>query len=281
MTEAALDFLTALKTPFRPRKGFEALSGKLTWVWVPCLVFLLIALMARVTVETPRQIAFQEAATKAQGAKVQAEMAAQGGVTVEGEATSGEIASGSTSSGDAAPAEADIAPVDGEVIVPPDGGIDGAAQSIIWVSNYVFGIVGLLAGVLFTALLFFVAGKVSTATASFRAYLSMTALAFVPFGIRDLVQTAYMTLADAYVRHPGLSSFAAPKEPLAPGGIVYGLLAFADVWTFWGVALLYAGLRHGIGLDKKRALIAWSVFIAVVIVARIAVGGVVQTFSSV
>jgi hypothetical protein len=279
MTEAELDFLTVLKTPFRPRKGFESLSGRLNWVWVPCLVFLLLALMARLTVETPRQIAFQAEAAKAQNEKLQAEMQAQGGVTIDGQPAPAEGDGGAASGSDIAPTDAGAPPVDGEVIVPTEAGLEGGARTIVWVSNYVFGTLGLVAGLLFTALLFFVAGKVSAATAAFRAYLSMTALAFVPFGLRDLVQTAYMTLADTYIRHPGLSSFAAPKEPLVPGGIVYGLLAFADVWTLWAVALLFAGLRHGIGLDRKRALIAWGVFIGVALVSRIAVGGVMQTLS--
>lgn len=263
--------LTVLTTPFRPRKGFERLSGKMAWVWVPCLVFLLLALAARVAVETPRQLAFQEAAVKASSEKAQAEMQAQNaGIPVE---KGGPVESPGADSGDEA------VPVDGEVIMPTDAGLGASEKSIMWVSNYVFGIVGLLAGVLFSALLFFVAGKVWTAAANFRAFLSMTTLAFVPYGLRDLVQAAYMTLADTYVRHPGLSSFAAPKDPLVPGGIVYGLLGFADVWTLWAVALLYVGLRHGIGLEKKRALIAWGVFIGAALVMRIAAGGIVQAFS--
>ncbi|MDO8915268.1 MAG: YIP1 family protein [Coriobacteriia bacterium] len=271
-----MDFKAVLSTPFRPRKGFESLSGKMAWVWVPCLVFLLLTLVARVTVETPRQIAFQEAAMKAQTEKMQTEMEAQNA------GASGVKSATGTDSGDVpAPTDGDVAaPVDGEVIVPGDAGVDGGAQSIMWVSNYVFGILGLLAGVLFTSLLFFVAGKVWTTAANFRTFLSMTALAFVPYGLRDLVQAAYMTLADAYVRHPGLSSFAAPKDALAPGGIVYGLLGLADVWTLWATALLYVGLRFGIGLERKRALIAWGIFIGAVLLMRTATGGVVQAFSS-
>lgn len=272
MTEAALDFLTVLTTPFRPRKGFESLRGKMAWVWVPCIVFLLLALAARVAVETPRQLAFQESAAKASAEKAQAEMQAQNAAN-SGE--KGAPADAPTSASGDTPA-----PVDGEVIMPADAGLGASEKSILWVSNYVFGIVGLLAGVLFSALLFFVAGKVWTAAAGFRVFLSMTTLAFVPYGLRDLVQAAYMTLADTYVRHPGLSSFAAPKDPLASGGIVYGLLGFADVWTLWAVALLYVGLRHGIGLEKKRALIAWGVFIGAALVMRIAAGGVVQAFSA-
>jgi hypothetical protein len=269
MTEAQVDFLTVLTTPFRPRKGFESLSGKMVWVWVPCVVFLLLALAARIAVETPRQIAFQQAAVTAQSAKIQAEMEAQNA------AASGETPTkdGAAESGDVAP------PVDGEVIVPVDAGLPAEAQAIMWVSNFVFGIVGLLAGIVFTALIFFVAGKVWTAAANYRAFLSMTALAFVPYGLRDLVQTAYMTLADTYIRHPGLSSFAAPKDPLVPGGIVYGLLGYADVWTLWATGLLYVGLRSGIGLERKRALIAWGVFVALALAARIAVGGVTQLVS--
>jgi hypothetical protein len=268
MTEAHVDFKAMLSTPFRPRKGFESLSGKMAWVWVPCLVFLLLTLVARVTVETPRQIAFQEAAMKAQTEKMQAEAEAQN------PAVSGANEAPAPTSGDVA------VPVDGEVIVPADAGIDASAQGTVWVSNYVFGILGLLAGVLFTSLLFFVAGKVWTAAANFRTFLSMTALAFVPYGLRDLVQAAYMTLADTYVRHPGLSSFAAPKDALAPGGIVYGLLGLADVWTLWATALLYVGLRFGIGLERKRALIAWGIFIVAVLLMRTATGGIVQAFSS-
>jgi hypothetical protein len=264
-----VDFKAILTTPFRPRKGFEALSGKMSWVWIPCLVFLLLTLLARVTVETPRQIAFQNAAIKAATEKATAEMQSSGAPTSDVKGSTG------ADTGDAP------VPVDGEVIVPEDAGLADSAQSVVWVSNYVFGIVSLLAGVLFTALVFFVAGKVWTVAATFRAFLSMTALAFVPYGVRDLVQSAYMTLADTYVRHPGLSSFAAPKDPLASGGIVYGLLGLADIWTAWATVLLYVGLRFGIGLERKRAVIAWGVFIAAVLVMRIVAGGIVQAFFTV
>jgi hypothetical protein len=269
-----VDFLTILKTPFRPRKGFEALAGKMAWVWVPCIVFLLVALVARIAVETPRQIEFQDAANQAQAEKFQAEMQGPGVVTDE----SGP-ADGTDTSGDAAPAKEDVAPPDSEIIVPDGSDVPGTDTTVAWISAFVFQTIGLLAGVLFTALLFFVAGKVSAATANYRAYLSMTALAFVPFGLRDLVQAAYMTLANAYTRLPGLSVFAAPADPWLPGGMLFGVLALVDVWTFWAVILLYAGLRHGIGLDKKRSLIAWGVFIGAVLVSRIAVGGVIQTLS--
>jgi hypothetical protein len=264
-----VDFKAMLTTLFRPRKGFEALSGKMSWVWAPCLVFLLLTLVARVTVETPRQIAFQEAATKASLDKAMDEARAQGVPVSDVKGSTG------ADSGDVA------APVDGEVIMPEDAGLADSAKSIVWVSNYVFGIVSLLAGVFFTALIFFVAGKVWTVAANYRAFLSMTTLAFVPYGLRDLVQSAYMALADTYVRHPGLSSFAAPKDPLASGGIVYGLLGLADIWTAWATVLLYVGLRFGIGLERKRAAIAWGVFIAAVIVMRIVAGGIVQAFFTV
>jgi hypothetical protein len=226
-----VDFKAILTTPFRPRKGFEALSGKMSWVWIPCLVFLLLTLLARVTVETPRQIAFQNAAIKAATEKATAEMQSSGAPTSDVKGSTG------ADTGDAP------VPVDGEVIVPEDAGLADSAQSVVWVS--------------------------------------MTALAFVPYGVRDLVQSAYMTLADTYVRHPGLSSFAAPKDPLASGGIVYGLLGLADIWTAWATVLLYVGLRFGIGLERKRAVIAWGVFIAAVLVMRIVAGGIVQAFFTV
>jgi hypothetical protein len=275
-----MDFGSILKTPFRPRQGFEALAGKMNLAWIPCLVFLLLALFARVTVETPRQIAFQQEAIKAQTAKMDAEMRAQGVSTSEVGGVTVVESDGSTSADAKSDASGDVAaPVEGEIITPEAAGMDNTAQTITWVSNYVFGIVGALASVLVTALVFFVAGKVGTATANFRTFLSITTLSFVPLGLRDFVQAGYMTLADTYIRHQGLSSLVAPKDPLVSGGIAYGVLGLADVWTLWAIGLLYAGLRWGAGLDRKRSLIAWAVFVGAVLAMRVAAGGVVQLLS--
>jgi hypothetical protein len=264
-----MDLKAIIKTLFRPREGFLALSGKMAWVWVPCLVFLALALMVRVSVATPRQIVFLDAATKAANAQAQAEMQSQmGGATGEKDAVV-EGADGTVTS------EAGV-PADGDVIVTESSGVDSSGQTIVWVSNYVFGIVGLLASILFTSLFFFVAGKVWTAGAGYRAFLSMTTLAFVPYGLRDLLQSAYMTLTNTYLQHAGLSVFAAPKDALTSGGIMYGLLGFIDVWTIWATALLYVGLRYAIGLTGKRALIAWGVFVAVVVLMRVATGAAAQ-----
>jgi hypothetical protein len=157
--------------------------------------------------------------------------------------------------------------------------MDPSGQTIVWVSNYVFGIVGLLAGVLFTALFFFVAGKVWTAGATFRTLLSMTTLAFIPYGLRDLLQAVYMAAADTYLQHAGLSYLAAPKDALTSGGIVYGLLGFVDVWTIWATGLLYLALRRALGLSPKRSLIAWGVFVTVVVLMRVAVGAAAQALT--
>jgi hypothetical protein len=64
-----------------------------------------------------------------------------------------------------------------------------------------------------------------------------------------------------------------------PGGILYGLLGFVDVWTIWATGLLYLALRYAIGLSAKRSLIAWGVFVAVVVLARIAVGAASQALT--
>jgi hypothetical protein len=222
-----------------------------------------------VSVATPRQIVFLDEATKAANAQAQVDMQTQSGVTTDDSGAPVQGVDGTVTKDTGVPA-------DGDVIVPENSGIDSSGQTIVWVSNYVFGIVGLVASVLFTALFFFVAGKVWTTGAGYRAFLSMTTIAFVPYGLRDLLQSAYMTLANTYLQHPGLSVFAAPKDALTSGGILYGLLGFGDVWTLWATALLYVGLRYAIGLTGKRALIAWGVFIAVVVAMRVATGAATQ-----
>jgi pectate lyase len=80
-----VDFKAIIKTPFRPGEGFAALSGKMAWVWVPCLTFLVVGLLVRVTVATPRQIVFQNDAMKAANAQAQVEMqGSAGGTTKDG-----------------------------------------------------------------------------------------------------------------------------------------------------------------------------------------------------
>ncbi len=256
---------------FRPRTTFARLAEGVRWVWAPAVLVLLAASLANVAATVPLQIKAQEELSRKEAAKVQKEMAEQGGVSGKG---------GVVVSADG-PAGTDGAPVaisEGDIIQPNAGGGDSMLV-LAMTSGLVFGAVGVLLSLFACATFFFVAGKVWAKKVPFRTFVSLTALAALPLAARDVVQAVYQSATGTWIQHQGISALVAAKDSLAPSGAAYGLLMQIDIWAVWALVLLYLGVSVGAGFERRRAFVGIAIFTAVAVLLRAAPAIVTGAFT--
>jgi hypothetical protein len=100
------------------------------------------------------------------------------------------------------------------------------------------------------------------------AMFKVVAWSWLPFVARGLVQAAYMGLTQDPIYNPGLSGLVWDHTPPPPGGgyhylmptqgqqVWAALLARVDLYLFWHLALIVAGLRRLAGYAHRKALVA-------------------------
>jgi hypothetical protein len=100
------------------------------------------------------------------------------------------------------------------------------------------------------------------------ATFKVVAWSWLPFVARGLVQCVYMALTQDPIYNPGLSGLVWDHTPPPPGGgyhyvmptqgqqVWAVLLAWADVYLVWHLALVVSGMRRVAGYARKRALAA-------------------------
>ncbi|HKE30540.1 MAG TPA: Yip1 family protein [Candidatus Angelobacter sp.] len=79
--------------------------------------------------------------------------------------------------------------------------------------------------------------------------LTVTAWAYLPFAIRDVLRTAYMISVGHAILSPGLSGF------ITTGGFTAQLLAFTDIFLLWNILLLIIGFAITDGLPRGKAIL--------------------------
>lgn len=241
---------------FRPRRGFDALATGPKWLWLLPLALLVVSAMLKAGVSTPLVMKEQEAFITEQ----------MGQVTIEGE---GAPVSGEAGATDAekekARAEAEAGSPD--VVVPDDQ--MATVSAIATTSAVVFGGIGAAVGVLFTALFFFIAGKVAAKETRFGAFLVLSSVAVVPHALRNLVQTLYMNATGIALQHEGLGALVAPADPGVAPPLSYALLSQIDIWVLWGLVILAGGLVSTlIGFEHKRAWTTFGAYVAIVVLLQ-------------
>lgn len=236
---------------FRPRRGFDGLAEGARWLWLLPFVLLVASAMLKAGVSTPLVMQQRDAFTREQ----MSEPVEQG---------SAERSAGSSVK-DSGSFETDAFTTDEDAT----GDGTAALSMVATTSAVVFGGIGAAVSVLFTALFFFIAGKVAARETRFGAYLTLASAAFIPHVLRNIVQTLYMLATGIGLSHPGLGALVAPADPTVAPPLSYALLSQIDVWVLWGLALLAGGLTSKlVGFERPRAWTAFGSFVVVVIVAQ-------------
>ena len=226
---------------FRPARGIDGAGGAVKWLWIPLTVLLLGSVLFKTAVSTPMKI-------EAQSAEAQAIIQEQ---------------IDSMPKADREVYEKEMAAAEASGEMTQDEALETAMQ-VTSVADIVFGALGALVAVLYTATFFFVAAKTWANPVTFSTMLTVSALSLVPNAIRNVIQGAYMASSGAWLRYSGLGALVAPKEVTEAPGAAYAILSQVDLFVVWGLLILFGALlSETIGIDRKRAVPAMLVFIAI------------------
>ena len=113
---------------------------------------------------------------------------------------------------------------------------------------------------------------------TFGQMLQVVVWAWLPYALRSILQTVYITATQTLIAHPGLSGFAgaptpdpsnafATELPSTGTAVLQAFLGQIDIYLFWNLALLVIGITAVTKLSWRKSiglvLIVWAVFMAV------------------
>ncbi|MDO8847618.1 MAG: YIP1 family protein [Coriobacteriia bacterium] len=234
-------FASILLGLFRPARGIDGAGSAVKWLWVPLAIILLASVLFKTAVSTPMKI-------EAQTAEAQAIIQEQ----IE-----------SMPEADQKQYEKDMATAEASGQMTEDEALNTAMQ-VTSVADIVFGALGALMAIVYTATFFFIAAKTWANPVTFTTMLTVGALSLLPNAIRNFIQGAYMASSGVWLRFSGLGALVAPKEVTEAPGAAYAVLSQIDLFVIWGLLVLFGTLlSKTIGIDKKRAAPAMLAFIVV------------------
>ena len=226
---------------FRPGKALERAGDAVKWRWIPLALILIGSVLFKTAVSTPMKI-------EAQSAEAEAMIQEQ----IE-----------SMPEADQRQYEKDMAAAEANGEFTQDQALDTAMQ-VTSIADIVFGALGALVAILYTATFFFVAAKTWANPVKFTAMLTIAALSLLPNAIRNVIQGISMASTGVWLRYSGLGALVAPSDPAQAPGAAYAVLSQIDSFVIWGLLILAGALlSKTIGIDKKRAFPAMLVFIVV------------------
>lgn len=216
----------------RPKRGVDGAATALKWLWIPLMALLVGSAVVKATVATPLSIKAMQEEAKAQLEQSMAVAPKEKRATIretEEEALANAVDDGTT---------------------------------LVSTAAIVFAALGAIGAVLYVATFFFVACKTWACKVSYPVMLSITALSFVPRTLGNLVQTAYMSATDIWLRHAGMGAMVAPADTMDPPGMLYAILSQVDIWVIWGLLILFGALlSKAVGLERKHAITGMLTFI--------------------
>lgn len=222
---------------FRPTKGVDGLGESLRWLWIPLAVLLVASVLLKVNVAAPLRVEVETAEADAILASDLEKIPEEERAFVEQQV-----------------AESDA---------------NGAGENTAKTALLVFGVLGAIVSVVFTATFLFIASRTWASLVGFTTMLAVAALSLVPNAIRNLVQAIYMASTGVWLRYPGLGALVAPTDPTRPPSAIYALLSQVDLWMLWGLAILFGALTATVvGFPKKRAVSSVLIFVAMAALAH-------------
>ena len=156
-----------------------------------------------------------------------------------------------------------------------------------------FSAIGLVIGWVIWSGAFHLVSSMTGGRNSFRQMLQIVIWGWIPYAIRNIVQTIYIAATSALITNPGLSGFVntgpPPENPFAtvpPGPGVLALQAFLrqiDVYLFWNFVLITIGIMVIGKLPRRKAigviLVVWAVFTLFRVGGAAAMGGIAGAFT--
>ncbi len=172
----------------------------------------------------------------------------------------------------AAPVESGPVAVPG---VPELGDAGGASVSARWTAALIAAS-GLIVIWLLQALILGEASLLAGSAPSFSQNLHIVIWASVPLGLMAALQIVYM-LAGGTIGQPGLAGLVAALPgyadlPALLRAILTALAARLTLFWLWGLALIYLGLRHALGVPRWAAAVSVGLWAALAVLAPVVAG---------
>ena len=144
--------------------------------------------------------------------------------------------------------------------------------AFMYVIPFVRSLAGLWVGWIVLAGLLHLGSTLFGGRGTMQGALNVVAWASLPFAIRDGLRILYMLSAGHTIVSPGLSGFA------ASAGFVSQLLARADVFLIWNIALLVIGFAAADGLSRGKAFAGVLTVMLIVLFAQSGLGAITSGF---
>ena len=156
-----------------------------------------------------------------------------------------------------------------------------------------FVAIGLVFGWVIWSGAFHLISSMSGGRNNYLQMLKVVIWGWVPYGIRNLVQTIYILATNTLIEHQGLSGFVdtgpPPENPFAatpPSPGILALQAFLqqiDIYLYWNFALITIGIIVIAKLPRRKAigiiLVVWAVFTLIRVGGAAAMGGIAGAFT--
>jgi hypothetical protein len=121
--------------------------------------------------------------------------------------------------------------------------------------------VGLVLSWLVASVILYFGMLVAGGEVSFNGLFATLPWAWLPFALRDGVQTAWILYRGRLIANPGLSYFASTGEPTEDTvSILYSTLSHADLFVLWHLALIFVVLWVLPRFGKAKAFVLTLVY---------------------
>jgi Yip1 domain. len=100
---------------------------------------------------------------------------------------------------------------------------------------------------------------------SMQSALSITAWAFLPFALRDILRVFYMLIEKHAINSPGLSGFGTSV-------FMVEVLSHIDIFLIWSLVLLMVGFAVVDGLTRGKAVLGVLLVILIILSAQAGLG---------
>ncbi|MEM7115277.1 MAG: Yip1 family protein [Chloroflexota bacterium] len=119
---------------------------------------------------------------------------------------------------------------------------------------------------------------------TFLQLLQTAVWAWLPYSLRDLIQTIYILVTGTIIENQGLSGFAPVDQadiftqPEPSQLALNQLLGYIDIYLFWNLALLVLGISIMAQFSRRKSfgivLIIWSLFTLLSLLPSLLIGGI-------
>lgn len=141
------------------------------------------------------------------------------------------------------------------------------------------GLIGLLLSWLMASAVLYFSVLIAGGDVSFTGLFATLPWTWLPFALRDVVQTGYILYKNELIANPGLSYFVSTGKTVEDAGnLLYNVLARVDLFTLWHLALVFVVLWVLPRFSKGKAFVLVLVYTALSLGLRLVPALLVRAF---